>query len=1842
MKPSYTGCLAALLVLAFLFLPDSLPAASRSEPAFREVIPEAGYPWSEGLRIRLVPDEAACRKKYGNRWRQKCAAALAAPGSVAKGISLSPPARGTWRWRDSSTIAFAPASGNALKPGTLYSLDISDLHLPCYVAVNRKSATVRTLPLSARLVDSNFWIDPSAAQLHRLGMTFEFNFPVSEAEFHMAFQTPSGCETGNPEIVWNQERDRAVISWPVRKLPRTAGPAAITLAGMGRLWFEDGQLRHRDAEGTGSTFTRQIPGINEIFRIANASLEKANTASLDQKHILEIETSTWSTGEKLHEHLLVVELPEFRTEEATVPYDWTAAPRLSSADLKKGRLIRPVPLQKDKAEQGKFRFELPVQSGRYIFAGIDDRLTSASGQKLASSWGKLLRASPELGNVGFMQPGNVLPAGSVMDVFGNDLDSIQWEVQLVEKPFLALIAQSSRSPFRFPLDDLNISMDSLASVARGELALPRKEEGKAQYASLPVSSILGDLSGNHSGLILVRLRGIREGKEIASSQRLILATDLGLLVKKQSRGEIDCFAYALSSGKPASGAQVSILGANGKPVAMAKTDSRGHAAFSSVAGLARESLPVAVVADLDSSLAWMPLTDTSRELNLSDFSTGGTRADPNSILAFIFSQRGIYRPGETLHFGCLPRYADFTCLPEKLPLFAELQNPAGRKIWQTAFTPGASGLADISWQSPADCQSGRYTLVVRNSPDGDIIASESVRLESFQPETLKLKIDMPAKRGWIVTGRESPSATIHLQNLFGTPAKDHRLRVEAATSPAVFSFRGYEEYIFKDPCPFMGDGVNRRMPDLRTDSEGAAAAEIPMELTGASARITLTAEGFDAGGGRATTGSASLLTSPSEWILGYRPAGALTNPGFINRGAPASLELLALDPDLEPIALRDLEFTLLARNFVTSLISDGAGSFRYDETPQELVLASWSNSLPEGPSRIELRTEDAGDFILRISDQKGRILAQIPYVVVGEKLANDDTPLAASRMRIRLDRENYDKGEEIKIAFSLPYQATGLLTLERDRVEAFQWIKAHAGDNVASIRIPVGFEGRGYVTLTFMRGLDSKAIYMTPLAYAVAPFTASVGRRNPGLTLAAPESSLPGQNLNVKISAAKPCKAIIFAVDQGILQLSTWKTPQPLATLLTERGLAVSTLQTADLVMPDHARLAPRISAFGGGAEFSPFGAKFQNPFKRKSEPPLVYWSGIVPVGNDPATVQIPIAPWQTGRLTIFAVAAGTDCAGSARAEVTLSAPLMLALQAPNALVPGDRFEGALVLTNTTENPLRISLNQDDAKGLKIIKGLQQSVDLAASSEMKLDFEAVALDAAGEAGFHVTASTDAYRAESDLSISIRPPGQLRTTLTAGTAYAGMDLPVTREVYPFLAESSALVSNLPLPIACGLGKYLEFYPHGCTEQLVSRAFSAMILRKWNLPEEDATKYTRLTGATHYALSSRNNGSLVSLWPDSDGDLLLTAYATDYLLALRETGGAPADDLLDSLCQALSWNLNINEPDLRSARAVAYALWVLARSGRVVTQELERLLASLADINGWEADITGAFVAAIQAQLGFAVSVDSGQYQFQADGWFDEFAQRALLATILAKHFPDKLSPSFVTDFLDAATIALNRGAFSTFSASQGIRALAYVTGSEPIRDVALYCADKRGMTAAEPDFIFASSPACERYHLEAPQRQTPLFWQISTTGFDRGLANRAESNGIEISRVYQDPDGNSITSAQQGDQIIVRITASSQEGAIPDCVISDLLPGCLELIIPARAQPLPERVRAIDRQEDRVLIFADLAEQPLELEYRARVVSAGDFNVPPVSAEAMYDQQRYARGPSGHFAVQAAQ
>jgi uncharacterized repeat protein (TIGR01451 family) len=823
-----------------------------------------------------------------------------------------------------------------------------------------------------------------------------------------------------------------------------------------------------------------------------------------------------------------------------------------------------------------------------------------------------------------------------------------------------------------------------------------------------------------------------------------------------------------------------------------------------------------------------------------------------------------------------------------------------------------------------------------------------------------------------------------------------------------------------------------------------------------------------------------------------------------------------------------------------------------------------------------------------------------------------------------------------------------LITLERDRVYAQTWFRATGTSSVQHLRIPADFEGTGYVNVTLVRALDSREVFMSPLSFAVESIVVNRESRRLGIALDVPAQAKPGEPLPIHFHADRPARIAVFAVDEGILQVSDYRLPQPLDHFFRQSALMVGTSQIVDLILPEFSIL--RSAAAGGDADAP---AKNLNPFRRVTERPVVFWSGVIDAGPDDRTVTYDVPDFFNGTLRVMAVALAPDAAGSAERATLVRSRFVLTPAVPTVAAPGDAFEAAVTVSNGGGDA-DVTLTAEASSQLEVVAAPPMPLRLSAGRETTCIFQVRVKEGLGSASLEFRARGDGEESRRRSTLSVRPATPYRTEVrSAHFTESAFTLPITAKLRPEFRRLEATVSMLPLGLALGLQRYLEDYPHGCSEQLSSGAMCRLALADevdFGLKRgEVAAQLDHTFDILRQRQNDQGGFGYWSVGPSGPLDFI-SVYVTQFLVEAKAAGFPPPADMLASALGNLSRMANESRPEtLEQARIQAWAIYLLTREETVTTNAIINLRDTLEHgfAPAWRGDLTAVYLAGALELLkedDEARRLIAGYHCGRGcrGAFMDGLAADAAYVAILGRHFPDLLRRLPAGEFAKVLE-PIQSGAFSTVSAAGAVLALKSYSATVARSGV------RPGMAEMRPDKSLvalsadgaqlqraAFSPDATGLRFSAGAAPLGAFCQVVETGFDEALPAGPESRGLEIYREFP-------KKARVGEPITVRLVIRALDNApVANVAVVDLLPGGFE-VVGSSLQPGAGALPGwdyVDVREDRVVVFGGVGPSAREIRYEIKPTSAGRFVVPPAFAEAMYDRGTHGSCAAGEIEVVA--
>ncbi len=1367
----------------------------------------------------------------------------------------------------------------------------------------------------------------------------------------------------------------------------------------------------------------------------------------------------------------------------------------------------------------------------------------------------------------------------------------------------------------------------------------RMELNRDVTTRLPLGEVLAGLP---TGIYALSARDPNGDEwEGAGAMQWFVLSDLGLTAFAGTDG-LHLNVRALSDAGPRDGVTLTLVSRANEVLGTTITDAEGWASFA--AGLTRGSgagAPALVLAeDGTDDLAFLTLTDPA--FDLSDRGVEG-RALAGPVDVYLTPDRGAYRAGEVIHATALTRDARMLAV-DGLPLVATLSRPDGVEHARLVSDGGVAGGHVFAFGLGETVPRGTWTLALRSDPEGPVLAARQVLVEDFLPERIDFTLglpDAPLRPG------DAPPLSVEARYLFGAPGTG--LTVEGD----VF-LRGTRELA---DWPGYRFGRHDDVPRTRnsyfsggpTDGNGRAVAriEIPeIDATGVPLTATVVAR-IAEGSGRPVERRLSVPVQPSGPVIGIRPLFEDVVP----EGSDASFQVVALSPDLSarPMQLRWTLNRVETRYQWFQLY----GSWDWEAVTRRTRIATGEIAFDGSPLRLDAPV-DWGRYELIVEAVGGEPVSASQDFHAGWYAPADsfDTP---DTLDLSLDRPGYAPGDTARLRIVPRYAGTALITVLSSEVIARQIVEVTEGENLIPIEVTDAWGAGAYVTASVIRPMDVAAGQNPARSLGLAYAAVSPGDRQLAVTLDAPEVIQPRttQRVGLRVdgaTAGDPVWVTLAAVDLGILNLTGFEAPDPSAHYFGQRRLGV---ELRDL----YGRL---IDGMNGAAGIVRSGGDGNAGLRMKAPPPteklVAQFTGPVRVAEDgTAWVNLDI-PAFNGTVRLMAVAWSPRAVGQASSDMIVRDPVVAQVSRPRFLAPGDtsRMRIELIHAEGPAGAVQIAIDAPGAVTLSaraaetvLTEQGRQTIDLALSSDVIGD-HALRLSLTTPGGEVLTRDYVLPVRANDPEIAVTR----RFSLGAGETFT-LDTAVFADMRP--GTGSTLVSAGPLARfdAPGLLTLLNRYPYGCTEQVTSQAMPLLYLssvaQAAGLGSQGDIDRQVEAAIGQIVARQASNGAF-GLWrAESDGDLWLDAYVTDFLGRARVEGHRVPDRVFSMALDNLRNRLNYASDFESGGEDIAYALLVLAREGAASMGDLRYYADERGDAFGspLAAAQIGAALAAYGDQLRADRMFAQAQRQLdalQGDGmpvWRADYGTRLRDAAGVLTLAAEAGSQAIDRDAL-TTRVALTDTRRSTQEAAWSLLAAHALIASPGAQGLAV-----NGVAVDGPFVRLLEDRMTEGLAITTTLEATDLT--LTTIGVPV-IAPPAGGTGYAIRREHFTLDGERLDASalRVGQRFVTVLTVDPASDLGARLMVDDPLPAGVEIDNPSLLRS--GDVRALDWltlsearhaefRSDRFLAVVDLrGRDRVTLAYVARAVSPGAYHHPAASVEDMYRPTQRARTDTGRVTI----
>ncbi|MEP6822257.1 MAG: MG2 domain-containing protein, partial [Chthoniobacterales bacterium] len=861
---------------------------------------------------------------------------------VATGVRLEPATDGAWTWASDCRLVFTPK--NDWPADQKYRVTLAKALFPSHIKLDRYYVETHTPAFAATIKETEFYQDPRDPAIKQIVATIEFTHQVDHATFEdrVALALVGGShvfkdsEAARPFTVTYGLHDRlAYIRTTPLQLPEREDFMRVSV-GKGIATTQGGALTQDDLEAK-----VRVPDVASFFKIEGSSGQVVRNDDGRPEQVLIIETTAAARSEDIQKALHVFLLPKKENDVIAQPEidenssedenaaaentdaSWSSASEVDDDVLKSAKPVEIalVPSQHEQTQTHAFKFA--VEESGSLFIRIDKGVQALGGFPLGADYGNVIRVPALPREIEIEGRGGILALNGErkLSIKSRGVATIQFDIARIAANQINHLVTQTEGRFDQPEFVSGFDEENIARLAVEQQPINLENNFKANFSAFDFSGYLQTPSdgGSERGLFLLRAREWDPVKKKPSrdvgARRFVLVTDLGMLVKKSADGSCDVFLVSIKTGDPLAGVKVDILGKNGIPLASGVSIADGRVSLPSVSNLYHEKKPVAFVARLGDDVAFMPFDRADRELDFSRFDTDGVEnVSAEQLDAFVFTERGIYRPGDEVHIGCIVKQRNWRGQLDGLPLEIEVTDARGTKAQVRKLAVPAMGLAELSFQTNYESPTGEYQVqlyVVRDGKRGTLLGQTDFHVKEFLPDRMKIetRLSKESVAGWI--DPKDVHALVTLRNLYGTPASERRIVSRMQLAPRGFRFAQFKDYIFHDPQRDEAKPTGPQTIELGeklTDTEGLTTIDLDLErFADSTYEMMLSTEGFEADGGRSVSSYNSVLVSSIPRVIGYKADCELN---YVPKGSAHAVEFIAIDSALQKVAAEKLHFNL--------------------------------------------------------------------------------------------------------------------------------------------------------------------------------------------------------------------------------------------------------------------------------------------------------------------------------------------------------------------------------------------------------------------------------------------------------------------------------------------------------------------------------------------------------------------------------------------------------------------------------------------------------------------------------------------------------------------------------------------------------------------------------------------------------------------------------------------------------------------------------------------------------------------------------------------------------------------
>jgi len=1022
--------------------------------------------------------------------------------------------------------------------------------------------------------------------------------------------------------------------------------------------------------------------------------------------------------------------------------------------------------------------------------------------------------------------------------------------------------------------------------------------------------------------------------------RNILASNLGVIAKYGSGQQLDVTVTDLIKASPVSNATVRVYNFQQQLLQEESANGNGMVSFQ------MKNKPFLVVAEHNQQKGYVRMVEGSA-LSYSMFDVSGSVIQ-KGIKGFIYGDRGVWRPGDSIYLNLIID-DQANPLPGDHPVTFTLRDPLGKVVQQRVATGNSTGFFPFHTSTTPDAPTGNYSVIAEV---GGAKFSKTVRIETIKPNRLRIALDFPGDT--IYPAKGPISTTLTGEWLTGATARNLDAEIEVFFTPSTTAFEGYSGYTFQHPGRKLAS-VSSTFFSGTVDNQGVARFSKSLYIDGEAPGMlnaVFTTRIFEKSGDFSID-QKTVQCSPYNTYVGIKlPPG--DKRGMLLTDTAHTVNVVTLSETGEPqtkIGL-DVKVYKLSWRWWWDASTENLASYMGSNYQTPVYSSTMSTRNGKGSFDFKVEYPEWGRYLVMVTDKGGHSAAKVVYIDwpgwAGKSRKGD--PEAATVLSFSADKEVYEVGETATI--TIPASAGGklLISLENgSRVLKQEWLETSGSETRYTLPVTAEMTPNIYVYAALIQPHAQTENDLPIRMFGVIPLRVE----DPGTRLY-PELNMPEElspNSTVTIEVSEKHKRdmtyTIAMVDEGLLDLTRFKTPDPWSVFYAREALGVKTWDMFEHVLGAYGGRIDGIYSIGGGMDESGEGAKDANRF-----PPMVRFMGPFTLSGKKNVHQVTI-PNYIGSIRTMLVAGDHGKYGHAEKTTPVKQPLMLLATLPRVLGPGEEVALPVNVFVMDEKIRKVDISVS-TNDMLIAADERQTVSFSGTGDKIVDFILKTPSKTGVGKVSITARSGSHTATYEIELNVRSSNPPVTNFITAAVEAGDSYTHDFEYIGMHGTNDLLleVSNIP-PVDFGRRlKYLLRYPHGCIEQTTSAAFPQLFLGDVVELKESVKETTErnIKAAIRRLSSFQLSSGGFSYWPGSIRESSWgTSYAGHFMLEAAEKGYQVPGAMLNNWERyqrkaARRWSISgsAHAYEIRQEQILqSYRLFTLALAGKPEMGSMNRL-------------------------------------------------------------------------------------------------------------------------------------------------------------------------------------------------------------------------------------------------------------------------------------------------------------